>query len=288
MNSKLEKKIIKLAVIIFFVALASCGRNEKGGIILASNYPLKLIIQEIVGTRIKVECLVPPSMSPHTFQPKPSDITKIEKSALFFYTSDLLDHWVLKSIENKISVLDLVPNSKRLKFEDRTTDDPHFWTDPMVVISVVDTLTNIIVTIDPESRDYYLAKADSFKIKLVQLDKDIDSILIPIKGKSVFLFHPSFRYFLFHYGLRYGGSIEEIPGAEPTPNRLSELIRQIRESGAKAIFSEPQLNPNSAKVLAETANVQLYEIDPLGSNPKIDTFEKLLFYNAKIFLKALQ
>lgn len=288
MNLKLIKKIIRLVMVIFFVALASCGRNEKERIILTSNYPLKLIVQEIVGVRIKVECLVSPSISPHTFQPKPSDITKIEKTALFFYTSDLLDHWVSKSIENKISVFDLLPNSKKLKFEDGTTYDPHFWTDPMAVFSAVDTLTNIIATIDSENRNYYIARADSFKIKLTQLDSVIDSMLTPIKAKSVFLFHPSFRYFLSRYGLRYGGSVEEIPGAEPTPNYLSQLIEQIRASGAKAIFSEPQLNPNSAKVLAETANVRLYEIDPLGSNPKIDTFEKLLFYNAEIFLKALQ
>ncbi len=288
MNVKLMKKIIRLLAIIFSIALVSCGGNEKGHIILTSNYPLKLILQEIVGTRIKVECLVPPSISPHTFQPKPSDITKIEKSALFFYTSDLLDHWISKSIENKISVFYLLPSSKKLKFEDGTIYDPHFWTDPTAVISIVDTLASIIASIEPENHDYYLTNANSFKIKLAQLDRIIDSMLTPIKGRTVFLFHPSFRYFLFRYGLKYGGSIEEVPGAEPTPNYLSRLIERIRESGTKAIFSEPQLNSNSAKVLAETANVQLYEIDPLGSNPQIGTFDKLLLYNVEILLKALQ
>lgn len=282
------KERIRLTAFIFFVALLSCGRNEKERIILTSNYPLKLILQEIVAPRIKVESLVPPSISPHTFQPKPSDITKIEQSALFFYTSDLLDHWISKSIENKISVFDLLHNSKKLRFEDGKTYDPHFWTDPTAVISTVDTLANIVATLDPENRNYYLAKADSFKVKLARLDRAIDSMLTPIKGKSVFLFHPSFRYFLLRYDLKYGGSIEEVPGAEPTPNYLGELIQQIQTSGTKAIFSEPQLNPNSAKVLAETANVQVYEIDPLGSKHGIDTFEKLLLYNAEIFLRALK
>jgi ABC-type Zn uptake system ZnuABC Zn-binding protein ZnuA len=288
MNLKSMKSIIRLVAIIFCVVLVACGRNEKERIILTSNHPLKLILQEIAATRIKVECLVPPSVSPHTFQPKPSDITKIEKSALFFYTSDLLDHWISKSIENKISVFDLLPNSKKLKFEEGTIEDPHFWTDPTAVISIVDTLANIIANFDPQNRNYYLAKADLLKIKLTQLDRNIDSMLTPIKGKSVFLFHPSFRYFLLRYGLKYGGSVEEIPGAEPTPNYLSELIKRIRESGAKAIFSEPQLNPSSAKVLAETANVKVYEIDPLGSKHGIDSFDKLLLYNTEIFLKALQ
>lgn len=281
-------RIIRLVIFSVFLTLVSCGRNEKEWIILTSNYPLKLILQEIVATRMKVECLVPPSISPHTFQPKPSDIVKIEKSALFFYTSNLLDSWISRSIQNKISVFDLLPNPKKLKFEDEKTYDPHFWTDPTAVISIVDSLANIIANFDPQNRDYYLAKADSFKTKLAKLDNTIDSILAPIKGKSVFLFHPSFRYFLFRYDLKYGGSVEGVPGAEPTANYLSEFVRKIQASGTKAIFSEPQLNPNSAKVLAETANVQLYEIDPLGSSPEIDSFGKLLLYNAEIFLKALK
>ncbi len=279
---------MKKIVVVLFVILAFCGRNEKGNIILTSNYPLKLILQEITKGRFAVECLVPPSVSPHTFQPKPSDIAKIEKSVLFFYTSDLLDQWISKSIENKISVFNFLPISKKLTFEDGKTYDPHFWTDPTAVIAIIDSLAKIISNVDAVNSSFYLANADTFKTKLAKLDISTDLRLNPIKGKSIFLFHPSFRYFLNRYGLQYGGSVEEIPGAEPTPNHISNIIDRIHKSGTKAIFSEPQLNPNSAKVVAEIANVRLYELDPLGNHLEIDTYEKLLLYNTEILLKAMQ
>lgn len=282
------KKILFLSLLVL-IAFA-CKKQQKTQLednIFTSNYPLKLILQEIAGNDISVECLVPPGISPHLFEPKISDIQKLEKAKIFFYTSDLLENWISQNIQNKVALIDLLPKDKILYFADNKTIDPHFWTDPLSVSSIIDTLAKIIAKIYPNQKDNILQNASNFKYKLLELDKTVDSILTPVKGRYVFLFHPSFNYFIKRYGLLYGGSIEEIPGSEPTPTKINMLIQKIHQTKTKSIFIEPQLNEHPAEVIAEMVGTQLYELDPLGSE-QIHSFSELIINNAKTILKALK
>ncbi len=281
----------KLAVFSLLVLLAFACKNQQkrqqAEIIFTSTYPLKLIVQEIAGKSITVECLISPGISPHLFEPKVSDIQKLEQAKIFFYTSDLLENWITQNIQNKVALIDLLPKDKLLYFADNKTIDPHFWTDPFLVSSIVDTLAKIIVNNYPNQKENIIQYASNFKNNLLELDKLVDSILTPVKGQYVILFHASFNYFIKRYGLLYGGSIEEIPGSEPTPTHINTIIQKIRETKTKSIFTEPQLNEHSAKVIAEMAGTKLFELDPIGSQ-QIHSYSELIINNAKTLLKALK
>ncbi|MGQ9818438.1 MAG: metal ABC transporter substrate-binding protein [Candidatus Kapaibacteriales bacterium] len=270
------------------VLMLGCNQPNKGKVILTSGIPVKLIIQEITKDKIPCDALVPLGVSLHTFQPKPSDISKVENSLIFFYISDFSEPWISKKFEKKVPIFDLLPEEYRMKFEDGQRFDAHFWTDPLAVFSIVDTIAAIISNFDPLNTQYYKENASEFKEKLKKLVLDVDSTLSEIKGSTVFLFHPSFRYYLKRFGLVYGGSVEEVPGREPSPTYLMELTERIRNSSKRVVFSEPQLNPNSVKMLAEASDAELFQIDPIGGNLETNTYEKLIWYNTYIFLKAFK
>lgn len=279
------KNILFFLLLLFVISCSKQKENEQK-FIFTSNYPLKLIIQEIVGDSSLVVSIIPPGVSEHTFEPKVSDIARLESSLLFFYASDNLDSWVTNKLSNKIELIKLLPKEKILYYE-KETPDPHFWTSPRTIIALVDSISLILANIMPQNKENLERNSALFKKKLLRLDQTLDSLLAVIKGKTIFLFHPSFLYFIRDYGLTYGGSIEVIPGSEPTPSHLAELIKKIQETNTKAIFTEPQLNPNSAKVLASNANVKLYEIDPLGAN-NINSYEEFVLKNANTLVEALK
>lgn len=276
--------------LIFFLLLVflSCTNQHKPSnrIIFTANYPLKLIIQEIVGDTSIVQCLVPPNVSEHTFEPKVSDIQKLENARIFFYTSQTLDVWAAKNEVNKVEVIKLLPKENLHYFEGDGID-PHFWTSPKTVLSIVDTLESILSEQFPEMRKTIEISSKNFKMKLMYLDSTVSAKLDEIKDRYIFLFHPSFLYLIRDYGLNYGGSLEENPGSEPTPLHISNLINRIKETGTKAIFSEPQLNRHSAEVLAKNAYVNLYVIDPLGSN-NVRTYEDFVSRNVQTIYEALK
>ncbi|MGB9852567.1 MAG: metal ABC transporter substrate-binding protein [Candidatus Kapaibacteriota bacterium] len=280
---------MKKALVLFLLLIVACTKQENNSkeLIFTSNYPLKLIIQGIVGDSSIVFSIVPPNVSEHTFEPKVSDVNKLDNAKIVFYVADNLDKWATKSISNKIQVLKLLPENEIYLFEDGKTPDPHFWTSPKTVLSILDTLTTLLVEKLPEYKQKILESSRKFKSRLFALDDTIKKILSPLRGKYVFTFHPSFRYFLRDYGLIYGGSIEETPGAEPTLSHLNNIIQKIKQTQTKAIFTEPQLNPHSAEVIANSTGVRLFELDPIG-NPKITTYDEFVLKNVKTILFALQ
>jgi ABC-type Zn uptake system ZnuABC Zn-binding protein ZnuA len=303
-------KHLKLLLLGIFSILISCGNNNTKAGFLASNAPLSMILQEIIGTKGNVEYIVPTGASPHTYTPKPSDIIKINNAKAFFYISKNIDAFV-KNINPKtsIEVIRLIPknsllfkaqyvsgNSKPDPDEPVINDttfnyekiDPHFWTDPLTIKALVPFLVDTLSKIDPENASYYKTNGADFIAKLELLDKQISNLIQNIHTKPIFLFHPSFLYYIRRYNLTFGGTIEQNPGQESSPASLTQLINNIKNSGVKAIFSEPQLSDKPTKVIAEQAHVNVYLLDPLGGIPGRANYNDLILYNTRILKEALE
>ncbi len=279
---------MKKYLIIVSLFLLSCSKETQYGdnYIYTSIYPLKLIIQEIVGSDTFVKFIVPSNVSVHTFEPKVSDIQKLESSKIFFFVSKNFDFWVTKNVTNSIELLPLVPKEK-ICYIENLTPDPHLWTSPKTIYSIIDTLACILAINYPERKEAFHLNARTFKQRIDSINRVLDSLLTPIKNKPIFLFHPSLLYFIRDFDLLYGGAIEEIPGSEPTPSHIADLIDRIKTSGVSAIFTEPQLNPHTAEVIANHTNVKVYQLDPLGSE-NIKTYEDFVLSFARTIYEALK
>jgi ABC-type Zn uptake system ZnuABC Zn-binding protein ZnuA len=95
------------------------------------------------------------------------------------------------------------------------------------------------------------------------------------------------RYFADRYKLDVVAVVEPVPGQEPTPKHLAEVVDVLKKTGA-ALLSEPQLDPRPARVLASEAGVAVFEIDPQGGSPAADSYEKLMRQIADVLDKALE
>jgi zinc transport system substrate-binding protein len=166
--------------------------------------------------------------------------------------------------------------------------DPHFWTDPLTVRALLPELSRVLIQMNPEREEMIARNAARFAERLSALNLDVYQQLIPLRGRPVFLFHPSFLYFLRRYELRYAGVIAHVPGKETSPRELQALVQRILSEEAKAIFSEPQLSPRPALALAEAAGVRMAILDPIGGEDATRTYEQLIRYNATVLREALE
>ena len=308
-------KRISLLALLFF-AMLSCTAQSNKLTFVASGHPVYAILKELVGTKAELVQLVPPGASPHTFQPKPSDMYKVESAKAVFYIDKNADGWAVKLPGKKIiSLFDMLPMEMKYSFDgdqamlhdtSKTKDkktvtishdghnhsaedlDPHFWTDPMAVKAILKTLADTLCSLDPENAQTYRNNADLFAKRLDLLNRQADDILQSVKGKSVFTYHPSFCYLLRRYNLRYAGAIEESPGKEPTAAYLLKLQNQVKTSGTNVLFSEPQLPDRTAKSLAESLGIPLMMLDPIGGFQGRDSYSDIILYNARTLKKALQ
>jgi len=308
----LKKYIFLWNVLLFLIFVTSCSEEEsvnKKMTFVTSNNPIAFIVSELISEHDDVICLVPPGTSEHIFQPRPLDINKLEKADAIFYVSDFLDSWILKSNNhNMYALLTYLNDSDLLSYnfeqcnhihyhddtheiqhsEQDSDIDPHFWTDPILVKKIVYILTDLLQKINPQDSALYSVNASIFVSKLDSLNHVIDSTLFPYRGKSVMLFHPSFLYFLKRYGLEYAGSIETIPGKEPTIREIVQLKKTMKKLQINTIFYEPQLPRKSVEPFIVRGNLRALILDPLGGYEGRMNYFDLMMFNTMNIKKSFE
>ncbi|MGH9388629.1 MAG: metal ABC transporter substrate-binding protein, partial [Vicinamibacteria bacterium] len=109
--------------------LFRCGPASPPGDIVVSIFPLEQIAREIVGDRLRIETLLPPGASPHTFEPRPGDVARTEQARLFVRIGGGFDDWaenLLGAANPKRTTLSLL-EARRPDLRGRNSTDPHIW-----------------------------------------------------------------------------------------------------------------------------------------------------------------
>lgn len=293
-------KRITIPVLFFIFSFSLNARGKESLDVVVSIPPLRMIIEPILGERGKVIEIVKPGQSPHIFDPGPSTHRAISGARTLFFVADNLDGWTGSlGISNKIELMDLLPAGHKLPAYEMANQrhgdvhahahegyDPHFWTDPLTVNEIIDPVTNVLCKMDEDGCFVYRANARKFKRQNIATHNRIVEMMKPLRGGSIIMFHPSFRYFFQRYGIRLSGVVEIFPGREPGPGTIRQLINTVRRDKVKAICTEPQLPRKPAQVIAESAKLKLFEVDPLGREG--ESYVNFMMRNARIIEEALR
>ena len=268
--------------------------------IVVTVHPLALLLDEIGGERVAIHVLVPPGASPHSFEPKPSDLVRVSRADAFLNVGGGLDDWAARLFataredRQSMAVSSLLGLVGRKNVSDpshdhehhhQLDDDPHIWLDPILVREeIVPALTALLIRHDPSGAAYYQNRAARFRNRLGLLDREIRRLL-GTGPRHYVAFHNAWRHFAARYGLEEIGVVQEMAGKEPTPRELGNLVRSARRAGAGAILVEPQLSPRLARTLSAEFGGTTVLVDPLGHprDRERSTYPGLLRFNARAF-----
>lgn len=300
------------AMVVVLALLASCGGEESAGKpkVAVSIFPLYDVARRVAGDRLEVVLVLPPGRSEHGYEPTPREVARVAGARLGVVVGLEMDPWATRIIRSAsgdgVAMLELGPalDPRRLSAPEVGVDlvdhdehgehehhegalDPHFWLDPLRMQRAVDLYVEAFARIDPEGEAAYRERGDAVKAELAALHRRIEASARGWRSRTIVTFHGSFGYFAERYGLRIAAVIEPFPGREPTPRYMQEVLSAIRASGAVALFSEPQLDPRPARVIADQAGVALHELDPVGGTQGVDTYERLMESNVRVLDRAL-
>lgn len=260
------KKIYLIFSLIFLMLVGGCAEqnqvteNDKPKV-YASFYAMYDFARMIGGDNIELECMVPSGVEPHDWEPSASDIAKLEKADIFIYSGNYMEHWtesVLPTLSNKdlkvICMSDYVPSNDG--------NDPHIWLSPNNLISFMENLKNAFADTDSENQQAYTENYQIYSKKAQELANSFEDASQSFQSHDIIVSHEAYGYMCDILGITQT-AIEGLAGeSDPTPAKMAEIIKTIKDKNIKYIFTEPGQSSKAIDTIAAEANVEVLSLSP--------------------------
>ena len=279
------------SLLVFILIAPGCRQQEqqKNGKlqVVTTLFPLHDFAKRIGGEKAQVSLLLPPGVEPHSFEPRPEDIVRVNRADLFIYTNPVMEPWAASIVagvdRGKVAIVEggkgiplmKAPEVKGHEHEgEHAAVDPHIWLDldnaRLIALNILAAYTSK----DPANKAYYQQNAAGLTKDLAALDQRYRETLAK-SSKKVFLHggHYAFGYLAKRYGLKYVSASAVNADSEPTPAKLAELVQLMRSEHLNYVYTEELLSPRLAETIARETGAQVLMLSA-GHNLSRDQFER--------------
>jgi zinc transport system substrate-binding protein len=279
--------LLPAALIFFACSGGGSSRTPSGGaarnqapelsgsssppVIAVSILPQSWFVSRIAGNRARVLVLAGPGQNPHNYEPTPRQMQELAEARAWIFSGLEFEIGLKPKIQALFPQLLMVDGTAGVRFRSLEEHgdgdhgeglDRHTWlgAEPAKILAahVRDTLS----TLDKEGADFYRANCEALVEDINGEFEILKKDLAPLRGRRVFVYHPSFGYFLDEFGIIQAAV--ETGGKEPGPRDLKVLIDRVKDEKAAAIFVQAQFPANAARTLAAAAGAELVVLDPLA------------------------
>jgi len=296
-NTGIGSSWLVLKIFVLILLTASCSRQvpQNGLLIAVSIPPQEWFVSRIAGEKANVMVLAGPGQNPHNYEPGPKQIQSLVSARAWILSGTEFEISLKPKIAALFPNLLIVDGTEGVRFrmladhehDDCDSDehdhdgnhslaavdihehsslelDRHTWLgrDPAKILAahIRDTLS----LLDEINAGYYSEQCESL---VREIDNEFDRlkiVLAPLAGRDVYVYHPSFGYFLDEFGIQQ--EAVETGGKEPGPRELSRLIEKLKKEEAAVLFVQTQFPSNAAKTVADITGMDLIPFDPLAQD----------------------
>lgn len=272
------KRFYVILLALLTVVAVSCNgskKSDKAGsrkVVMVSILPQRYFVEQIVGDKMAVECMLDKGGSPETYEPTFNAMTRLESSDIYFLIGNLGFETSLKGkikdFNSEMKVVDTSAGVDLLKEEidGAYVADPHTWTSVKNVKVMAKNIVDAICEMDTLNRSFYMENYQKFDAELVALDDSISNVLVDAKGRAFVVWHPALSYFSRDYGLEQIAL--EYEGKESPINYMQDKMDYARSRGSKVFLSQFDMDASKTDVVSNQLNIEKVIINPLGADWK--------------------
>jgi zinc/manganese transport system substrate-binding protein len=258
------------------------------------------VVQRLVGDAAEVQVVIPNGQDPHEFSPSARDVESMRRSALIVANgldleeglADALgeaeddgvpvfhvtDHVTLRTLSEDEAALEDAAHAEADQAgaeadhdhdeaahdeagHDHGGEDPHVWTDPLLMREMAPALVDQLEAVLGVQLDDRLT---AFVADMDDLDASVDEIMgaVPAGECRLVTGHESLGYFAQRYGCEIIGAV--IPSlsstAEASAKDLADLAAAAEAAGVAAIFTEVGTPAQVAEQVSSAVGVPLVEL----------------------------
>lgn len=254
--------------------------------IVTTLFPFYDFTSQLVGDKAEVSLLLSPGVEPHTFEPTPQDIIKIQEADIFIYTGDIMEPWVADIVANIPDSVKIINASEGITLIESKDDhshghddehghekeeketkvgsnlDPHFWLDFSNSIISVQAISQAISSLNILDNTQLESNTNNLIASLEQLDSDYRNTLSKCSNKIILQAgHRTFEYLAKRYNLEYITTEELSPNSDTSAKDIAKLISEIKEHKSKTVFTEELVEPRIDNTIATETGASVLELN---------------------------
>ena len=298
-------------IVTALVALAALTSDAQGArkLRVVTTIPdLKSLAEAVGGDLVDVDSLTRGTQNFHEAEVRPSMMLKLRKADVLVENGLDLDGWVdvavngannpnvvrgaagRVDISRGVPILE-VPTTRvdRSMGDVHPLGNPHFSLDPGLAPIITQNIADGLARVAPENRPDFARNRDAFLSKLNQEMARWRTMMEPVRGAKVVVYHPDFIYFLTRFGLIQVAALEDRAGIPASPGHLVNVIKVMREERVKMILVEPWNDVKLANRVAQEAGARaIVFASAVGAVKGADNYIAAIDFNVKILAEALR
>ena len=255
---------------LLIVGCATKSESDKKTIYVTIT-PMQSIIEEITAGDFDIEVIVPKGASPETFEPTPKQVTSFSDAELIFSTGIIdFEQSLVERISGDAEVVNLSNGIELIagscshgNHKHKHGVDPHIWTSPRALRTMVTNAHKAIMAHYPDSVKY--TEATGRLLERIDALDTYCATRIKAEGvEAMMIYHPAYTYYARDYGIEQIAI--EHDGKEPSLRQTTALIEKAKEHGVKAILRQPQYSEDKVRAIANDAGAEIITTDPLAED----------------------
>lgn len=266
------KKTIFTIFLSLFLLSCSSQKSDNNPTIYVTITPLKALVEEITCGDFAVEVVVPEGASPESFEPTARHISAMSEAEFVFevglinFEQSLVKHLgdnLINLSEGIEPMAGCCSHAHHHGHHHSHGIDPHIWTAPHTLRTMVENARQAIMEHYPDSVKYK-SSAETLIERIEALDRRCAEKIKASDAHTMMIYHPAYTYFARDYGIEQIAIEQE--GKEPTPRQLTALVERAESEGINAIFIQPQYSADKVRAIAESCNAEIIFTDPLSKD----------------------
>jgi zinc transport system substrate-binding protein len=249
-------KRILLSLSLVFLLVGCVPKNEPNDkiTIVVSFYPLEYFTKRIAGDLVNVIDLLPIAGEPHDWEPSTQDMITLTEADHVFILGNNFESWfddAYASIDHEGQGLLIVSEGiPTIISEIKQQIDPHVWTSLKHDITLLTTIKNYLVKIDPDHASVYEANYSLVKADFEALDMEYTTALATRVRDEFVTNHAAFGYLALDYGLKMIPIMGIEPDAEPDAATMASIIDIVNQYQIPYILYEDEADTAVADAIA--------------------------------------
>ncbi len=261
------------------LALSACGGGNDGNTggaklkVVTSVSPITSIVENVGGTAIDLQGVIPEGVNSHTFEPPASTAAAFKDAGLIVLNGLKLDGPLLdmaKANQKKDGVILLLgdetisPDQYRYDYsfpQSAGNPNPHLWTDPDLAKKYAALVHDQLVKLDGRNKDYYDTNFNAYQKRLERLDQQIHiaAQTVPESDRKLLTYHDAWAYWAARYGFTVIGAIQPPGFGEPTDEQVAAIVDQVKTQKVLAIFGSEVFPSGVPQKIANETGVKFID-----------------------------